>query len=262
MSSIPSFWDVGPHDPIPVEATWREFVRGINGTVLDDVLPQPRNFENADFAFPDSGVIAELKEIETEFSSSAAFRSGFDGLMQKLISENPNWRPSLLGGNGEYPKWFRSEFIRLFRAPLARILKKANRQIRDTKAHFKITNATGVLLLVNDGFTAIGPEPIRALTSQLLLHSYSSIDCCIYLTVNRYVEIRGSDEPKLLWVTTYSDRAEDSLVTFVDEIGRQWFNYLGAKIGPFTSRKEVPQSDAEILLQGAKSIVLPDKIAG
>lgn len=262
MGTIPGFWDIGPHDPIPVESTWRDFVRSINGTVLDDVLPQPRNFENADFLFYDSGLIAELKEIETEFSSSAAFRSGFDGLMQKLVAEDPNWGPPLLGGDGKYPKWFGAEFIRLFRAPLARILKKANRQVRDTKTHFKITGATGVLLLANDGFTAIGPEPIRALTSQLLLHSYSSIDCCIYLTVNRYIEIKGSDEPKLLWVTTYSDRAEDSLVTFVDELGRRWFNYLEAKIGPFTSRKEVPQSDAEVLLRGAKSIVLPDENAG
>lgn len=261
MTTIPGFWEGGPHDPIPVEATWREFVRSINGTVLDDALPRPRNFENADFAFPDSGVIAELKEIETEFSSSIAFRSGFDSLMRKLVAEDPNWRPPLFGGNGEYPKWFGSEFIRLFREPLARILKKANRQVRDTKAHFKITSTTGILLLVNDGFTAIGPEPIRALTSQLLLHSYSSIDCCIYLTVNRYVAITGSDEPKLLWVPTYSERAQDSLVTFVDEMGRHWFNYLEAKIGPFTSREELPQGEAKIL-RGAKSIVLPDKNAG
>lgn len=261
MTTIPSFWEGGPHEPIEIEATWREFVRSISGTVLDDFLSQPRTFENADFAFLDSGVIAELKEIETEFSSSAAFRSGFDGLMLRIIAEDPHWRPPLLGGSGEYPKWFYSEFIRLFRAPLARILKKANRQLRDTKIYFKVTSATGILLLVNDGFTTIGPEPIRALTSQLLLHSYSSIDCCIYLTVNRYVEIVGSDEPKLLWVPTYSDRAEDSLVAFVDEMGRRWLDHLETKIGPFTSRNELPQSEANVLL-GAKSIVLPDKNAG
>lgn len=261
MTMTLGFWEGGPHVPILVETTWREFVRSINGTVLDDVLPQPRTFENADFVFLDTGTIAELKEIETEFSSSAAFRSKFDGLMRKLIAEAPNWRPPLFGGSGEYPKWFGSEFVRLFRAPLARILKKANRQVRDTKTYFKITRATGILLLVNDGFSAIGPEPIRALTSQLLLHSYSSIDCCIYLTINRYVAIAGSDEPRLLWVPTYSDRAQDSLVAFVDELGRRWFNCLEAKIGPFTAREELPQSKAKIL-RGAKSVMLPKKDAG
>lgn len=261
MTTIPRFWEGGPHDPILVEPTWQEFVRSISGTVMEDVLPHPRNFENADFAFHDSGVVAELKEIETEFSSSAAFRSGLDALIRKLIEEEPNWRPPLLGGNEEYPKWFYSEFIRLFRAPLARILKKANRQVRDTKNYLRITSATGILLLVNDGFTAIGPEPIRALTSNLLLHSYSSIDCCIYLTVNRYVELAGSCEPRLLWLPTYSDRAEDSLVAFVDAMGRRWFDHLEAKIGPFTSRCELPQSEAQ-MLRGAKSIVLPNKNVG
>lgn len=257
MTDIPGFWQDGPHDPIMVEATWRDFVRTMGGIVVDDVMPQPREIENADFAFLDASVIAELKEIETEFSSAPAFLRGFDMLMHKLVTEDPEWRPILFGGTGQHPAWFASEFIRLFRPPLSRILKKANRQLRLTKAHFGIDTPTGILLFVNDGFTSIGPDLIHALTSDLLLHSYSSIDCCIYLTVNRYVEIAGSDEPKLIWAPRYSNRASDRLVSFVDELGRNWYNFLEQKIGPFTSRAEVPQ-EADVL-RGAKSIVLPSE---
>lgn len=257
MTDIPGFWQGGPHDPIKVETTWRDFVRTMGGTVVEDVMPQPRQIENADFAFLDASVVAELKEIETEFSAAPAFRTGFDMLMRKLVTEDPEWRPILFGGTGQQPAWFESEFVRLFRPPLSRTLKKANRQLRETKAHFGIDTPTGILLLVNDGFTTIGPDLIRALTSDLLLHSYSSIDCCIYLTVNRYVEIVGSDEPKLIWAPTYSDRASDRLVSFVDELGRNWYNFLEQKIGPFTSRSEVPQEADP--LRGAKSIVLPNE---
>lgn len=209
MSTIPGFWEDGPHDPIPVEASWREFVRSIGGTVLEDVLPKQRQFENADFAFLEASVVVELKEIETEFSSSPTFRTGFDSLMRRLMAEDPNWRPALFDGSGKSPKWFTTEFVRLFRAPLSRVLKKANRQLRETKDHLKIQFPAGILLLVNDGFTAIGPDLIRGQISELLTHSYSSIDCFIYLTVNRYVEIAGSNQPRLLWVPTYSDRASD-----------------------------------------------------
>jgi hypothetical protein len=260
MNDIPGFWRDGPHDPIAVEPSWREFVRSVGGTVIEDELPQTRGFKNADFAFFDSSVIAELKEIETEFSTAPAFRTGFDALMQRLITEHPEWRPALLGATDQYPTWFLPEFVRLFRPPLSRILKKANRQLRDTKAHFNIKSPTGVLLLVNDGFASIGPELVRAQTSELLLHSYSSIDCCIYLTVNRYVEIAGSNEPKLLWVPTYSERASDDLVEFLDKLGRQWFDYLELRIGPFTSRTEISQ-EANIL-QGSRSIVLPHENGG
>lgn len=257
MTDIPHFWRDGPHDPISVEPTWRDFVRSVGGTVVEDVLPQPRSFKNADFAFLEASVVAELKEIETEFSAAPAFRIGFDALMSRLTIEDPEWRPNLFGGTGGHPAWFEPEFVRLFRAPLSRILKTANRQLRETKAHFGIDTSTGILLLVNDGFTSISPDLIRALTSELLLHSFSSIDCCIYLTVNRYVEIAGSDEPKLIWAPTYSDRASDKLASFVDELGRHWFKFLEQKIGPFTSRTEMPQETNP--LRGSQSIVLPSQ---
>ena len=134
MPSIPSFWDGGPHDPIGVEPTWREFVRSVGGQVVEDLIPQPRTFENADFLFPSLQVVAELKEIETEFDRSVAFRDGFRSLIERVMKEDPIWRPLLFGGAGEYPKWFSRELIRLFRPPVSRVLKKANRQLRETKS--------------------------------------------------------------------------------------------------------------------------------
>ncbi len=255
MRGIPGFWQDAPPEALPVEPLWQEFVRSFGGLVVHDVVPEPLNFQNADFAFLDQGVIAELKEIETEFSRTAAFRSSFNTLMQRLVTEQPEWRPALFGGDGKVPAWFIPELVRLCRPPLSRILKKANRQLRETKIHFGVNSETGVLLLVNDGFSSISPEFVRAQVSELLLHSYSSISCCVYLTVNRYIEFPGDQEPKLLWATAYSDTASDSLVSFIDDLGRRWFDFLEGKVGPFTSRSEVPSS-AEVL-QGTRAIRLP-----
>lgn len=260
MPSIPGLWDIGPHAPLPVESTWREFVRKIGGKVVEDLVPEPRNFENADFLFADEQVVAELKVVETEFSSSDAFFAKFDQLMSRVVEEDPSWRLELFGGSGVYPKWFYPEFVRIFRPPISRILKKANRQIRDTKSHFKITNRSGVLIFVNDGFTSLGPEPIRALACSLLKDSYSSIDCFLYLTVNRYVEFPDSDTPRLLWAPVYSDRAADSLVDFIDNFGRSWFNNLQTIIGPFTNREETPVSEAS--LSGSQAIIIPNANGG
>ena len=255
MRDIPYFWQGAPSAPVPVEPLWQEFVRTLGGIVVQDVIPEPRNFQNADFAFPDQGVIAELKEVETEFSGTASFLSGFKKSMDRLLTERPEWRPNLFGGDGKIPSWFTPEIVRLCRPPLSRILKKANRQIRETKLHFGVTSQTGVLLLVNDGFTSISPELIRAQVSELLLNSYSSISCCVYLTVNRYIEFLGDPEPKLLWVTAYSDTAPDSLVVFVDELGRKWFDFLEIKLGPFNSRSEMPYSAA--ILKGTRAVHIP-----
>jgi hypothetical protein len=258
MPSIPSFWDGGPHDPVDVEATWRNFVRSVGGQVIEDLIPEPRTFENADFLFTSTPVVAELKEIQTEFDQSAAFRDGFRSLIERLMNEDPNWRPLPLGGSGEYPKWFSDEFVRLFRPPVSRILKKANRQIRQTKSHFNICSPTGMLVFANDGFTALEPHFVRSLACNLLVNSYTSIDCFLYITVNRYVEIAGSDVPRLLWMPTYSDRASNSLVDFVDDLGRRWYNFLETKIGPFTMpSEEMSQGGDNAQKLYSRAIVLP-----
>ncbi|MGP8436603.1 hypothetical protein ACT2FY_15885 [Paraburkholderia fungorum] len=260
MPSIPGFWEGGPHDPIDVEALWREFVRSAEGQVVEDILPNPRTFENADFLFPALSAVFELKEIQTEFDRSAAFREGYRLLLERVMEEDPHWKPSLLGGSGVYPAWFTSELLRLFRPPISRVLKKANRQIKETKVHFKLDQPTGVLVFVNDGFTALEPHFVRKVAADLLANSYSSIDCFLYTTVNRYVEVEGSDVPRLLWVPTYSDRAPDSLVTFIDELGRKWFEYLEAKIGPFTlAREEISQDQEGARPFTSRAIVLPDE---
>jgi hypothetical protein len=254
--SIPRFWDVGPHEPVPVEATWDQFVSSIGGRRVAELLPGSPNFDNADYIFENSGVVAELKEIETEFSRSTAFEKGFGELLARVVTEDPSWRPTLLGGTGRYPTWFSAEFVRLFRPHISRVLKKGNRQLRETKRHFGKTEPTGILILVNDGFTSLTPDLVRALACNLLVHSYSSIDCFLYTTLNRYIEFRETDTPQLIWAPAYSDRAPSSLQSFVNDLGRRWFDFLEEKIGPFTTREE--HEDSEIL-RGSHAIVLPDE---
>jgi len=254
MNSIPGFWDVGPHDPFPVEETWRQFIRHVGGTVVEDVLPNPRTFENSDFYFPELRIVAELKEIETEFSQSQSFASGFGQLMERVVREDPAWKPSLFGGDGKFPPWFQREFIRLFRPPISRILKKANRQIRETKNFYGVHDSKGVLFLVNDGFQSLGPEPIQALACNLLVNSYSSIDCFVYLTANSYVSIPSDSTPRLLWVPIYSDRAPHDLSLQINDIGRKWFDFVERLCGPYTDRVETDERDA---IAGAEPMRIP-----
>jgi hypothetical protein len=260
MADIPGFWKGGPHEPIAVEPAWREFVRSVGGSVVDELVGKQPAFENADFVFLQNGVVAELKEIETEFSNSEAFKNRFQTLVEDIKNEQGDSKASPTDSENRLSGQMQSRFVRLFRPQLARILKKANRQIRETKASFGIASNTGVLLLVNDGFTSLSPLLIRAQVSELLVHSYTSIDCCIYLTVNRYVALRDSPQPVLLWAPVYSDRDPEWLLEFVNQLGRDWFAYLERTIGPFTS--PIRQSENDVPLQGSQSILLPGENDG
>ena len=164
-----------------------------------------------------------------------------------------------MGGDGKYPTWFQNEFIRLARPPISRIIKKANIQLRETKKYFNIKAPKGIFLFVNDGFTGLAPSIVNAIACNLLVHSYYSVDCFIYLNVNRYIEISGSNEPKLIWQPSYSVRENDDLVGFVDDLGQRWFDFLEQEIGQFTSRIETP---SRAVVQNSRAIILPHENRG
>lgn len=180
--------------------------------------------------------------------------------MERLLLEDPDWKPREYGGTGSFPSWFWEEYLRIYRPPISRILKKANKQIRETKEHLGLSKSRGVLVLVNDSFTTLEPNFVLMVVADLLCTSYSSIDCFVYTTVNRYVEVEGSDLAHLLWTATYSERAEDSLVSFVDQIGARWFDFLEPRVGPYSDRVVTPHSDNP-LDKRMKAIAVPgDKL--
>lgn len=239
-----------PHATLAVEETIDGFVKSIGGIKISDELPVPPPFENADYLFREAGVVIELKEITTEFGESSGIKNKFINLHEKHYKNDPTWRPALLGGNG-YTKVFSVDFIRLFREPLGRILKKANSQIKSTKIMLPFEHGVGVVMLVNDGFKSLEPNFVCALLSDILSNSNSSVQCCIYMTVNTYVDVPASDYAHLIWVPVYSERAPDSLVAFIDNLGSQWFQHLESLIGPFdVSLKASDRS----FLNGSKTI--------
>jgi hypothetical protein len=242
-----------PHNPLPVEPTFDEFVAMFGGEKVSAVLPRSPHFENADYFLERRSLVAELKSVETEFGGSKAFMRRFDEIMADLLCAHPAWRPQLFGGE-PIPKEFLQRIIRLYRPPLGRILKKANSQIKETKKQFNLTNSHGALFIVNDRFLELPPDTVRSLIASILAHSYSSVDCFVYLTLNTYVEVPGSDYANLLWVPCYAERAPDSLVAQVNRIGKAWLDFLDKKIGPFEYREEVKD---DTFIRGARAIRIP-----
>jgi len=243
-----------PINFLPVEATFDEFVASFGGEKIATRLPKSPPFSNADYFLLRRTLVVELKSIETEFGGSRAFMAGFDETMRDVLKADPTWRPQLFGGK-PIPKEFLPKIIRLYRPPLARILKKANAQIRETKKHFGLSTAHGVLFMVNDRFLELPPDSVRALIASVLAHSYSSIDCFVYLTLNTYVEVPSSEYAHLLWVPCYAEKAPDFLVDQINHVGRAWFDFLDKKIGPVDVRAEVEDGD---FVKGARGIRIPN----
>jgi hypothetical protein len=233
-----------PHKPIPVETTFDEFVCAQGGKKVSGLVAPNSQFPNADYLFEGEGIVSELKEITTEFHKTNKHITALYEMYRELEKAGTISWDDVIAGN--FPPEFRRRQLRLFRPPIQRILKKANRQIKETKKALGRGDELGLLVLVNDGFTAISPLLVKALIAESLVHSYKSIDGFVYLTVNSYVSLPSSEYATLLWTASYASGAPDRMVEFVDNLGRAWRKFLESKIGPFDTSWETSNHDVLI----------------
>lgn len=67
---IDGFWDIGPHDAIPVEESMDSFIKEQSGIRISEMFKKTPVFSNADYWFEREKIVIELKEIKTEFLHS------------------------------------------------------------------------------------------------------------------------------------------------------------------------------------------------
>ena len=218
------------------ESTFDAFVVRIGGSRID-TLHSDLSVQNADYVLPHEKVIIELKTLETEVGDTDQFREKMNVANRRLFKKHKKTPLALdPDASSEYLK----AFIELYRAPLARIAKKANAQIKSTKRNLGYLDHQGILLLINDGFRELPPRLMLATLARILNGSCSSIRAMIYLT-NHYVVIPGDEYGRVLWVPLYADAEGDGLVDFVNRLGTAWFDYCEALGQPSDDRQVGPQ---------------------
>ncbi len=209
------------------EPHWQDFVGQVGGELIAPLITKQK-VQNADFLFRSDRVVIELKVLETEFMNTPSVNDKLEGAFERNPGGDPNDFTAPLG----------RELLKILRAPLQRIIKKANRQIRETKQELGLVGWRGIIVMVNDGFRALPPDLVMRLCSDILAgESYRSADAFIYQT-NHYIEIPSNPNALLLWAPLYAEKAGDDLVEFVNDLGRRWRRYAEEVDGPFDHNEE------------------------
>jgi hypothetical protein len=229
-----------------IEPIIDRFIRSVGGARLDERFG-PLTSKNADYIFEEQRVVIELKILETEFGNTRAFSLKEDALRESMARKF-GLGPILRGENGPL-EFYANRKAEIYRAPLSRIAKRANRQIRETKAVLGLGEYRGILLCMNDNFRQIGVDLVLHLFGRILIGGNSEIEAIVYLT-NHYVALPGNNYANLLWVPFYQDETKD-LPEFVNWLGREWFNFLEKETGPPDNRVE----GADIDISGARPIL-------
>lgn len=154
-----------------LEARFKVFAKNMKGAECVDDLKltvEQRDANKADYLFDNRNVIGELKALQTDASDK----------VEKILEpyrESPEW--PLFYGEQELQKIIghlpnreeiNGKLVEAVTDSVETVIKKANRQIRETKRTFNLPGAGGLLIILNDLVEVISPDLIAYRVRQSL----------------------------------------------------------------------------------------------
>lgn len=217
-----------------VQIEFSQCVKSIGGSVLDEVLVNPA-FPNADFWFPEAGVVAELKCLSENYFARDSFRASLADKYRSWVGKGlvpPLGLGKATVNLADLPVQCANEVLHPLKRKLeTSTLRKANRQIRETREHFNAKGATGLLLLVNDGNLALPPNMVRTLVARSLKNQYRCINTIIHFSVNEQVSIPGVNMPTLFWAQWSFANRQKVDQDFLEQLRNAWFAHHSGLVG-------------------------------
>lgn len=213
-----------PHR-IDIASAFADCVESIGGEVLDRSLPKPASCSTADYVFRKDGVVAELKCMEHDIMSTPEFQrrinEAYARWVRKGLVPQPE-APSVQVDLRELPEPCVMEFMKPFKRRLEATVKKANKQIRETKERLGLKDSKGLLLLANDGNLSMKPDLVFHLLDRMLKAGFHSINSLVYFSVNYPVHVPGIEVPTLLWAAPIIEYREQVEPTFMTKLRDAW----------------------------------------
>lgn len=227
-----------PPEPIEIEASFGEFVRTFRqgGLLSDFVGAVPDHTLNADFYFPADNVIVELKSLETDTFGIEAMANrvmpAFKWLGYSLV-DFADWAMRKSDMPDDVSRRVYAGSVR----SIIECTKKAAKQIADTRKLIGKADATGVILVANDASGSASPvEIMNAILRGFEQCKDADRNAAVYFTPNVYHDM-GETVPMEIWVPIANNGGEP-LQTFIDDLGRAWFDYSEDHGRPSAVRKE------------------------
>lgn len=147
--------------------------------VSDDAGMSP-SFQNADYVHKENKIIIELKVLEKEHFEEGGVIGSINAFILQPVSIDEQ-------RTGQYklslPKQNREGKHDNIKEPLKRTLKKANKQLRETKRFYSnIGHFSGYVIFAQTGLSSLSPEITGQVLRKSMFKNYSEIDGAIICT--------------------------------------------------------------------------------
>jgi hypothetical protein len=234
---------------IAIEKEFDDCVKKMGGEKISEIVGPSPKFLNADYMFGEYDVIAELKCLQGDKIKDDRLRDKASKIYERYLRQGK--APVVVFGTRRittegFPDEFRREIGELYRQPIHTVIKKANQQIRETKEHLEKESSHGLLILANDGHTALDPShAMWILHETFTRYSFSSIDSIIYFTVNLKAEHPGIDKDILVWIPSHRSPENKCPEQLLNRLQKNWFDHVGNITGEVI--EEIQASDQSVI---------------
>lgn len=247
-----------PHQRL-VESVHSALATRLGGEFIDELKIQAdrRDSKRADFLLLDRTVIVEIKEVIDDRIEKIRRVLDFERRIWDWPLHSPGeWLQSILE---RHPRGAEIN-VRLRDINLKmteKLVKDANRQIRDTRATFGLPDSIGILLVVNEHVDVLDPRVLCMQLHHLLYKRQPSggrlrfpeIDMALLITVAHSVlDPRGTSHPGIFAVRRPDDPRFDRIDAITKQLIGAWAEAIGVPLidwGSLTSPEQVQRLEFE-----------------
>ncbi|MFN3165773.1 MAG: hypothetical protein ACE37H_01780 [Phycisphaeraceae bacterium] len=226
---------------IDVENEFASCVRKVGGVILVDELGPSPSFANADYLFREHDVVAELKCMERDTRTEGPFLEKITQMQWSWVQSGlippppPGSKGRLRVNSSNLPIECTKQILELLKNRLQRLVKKANKQIEQTKSALDLPDAKGLLVLANDGDMIFEFEGILHLLDRILKRRFHHINTVLYFTANYPVSGPNLPFPAQIWTDLVIDdggvERPGVARPILDKLGKGWFNHIADIVG-------------------------------
>ena len=218
----------------------------VGGKRVASLLGENPGHKNADFIFPLKHVIAELKCLDEDKITDDRIIEKASGLyLQELQSGKA---PVVNFGTTEmttqnFSEEFKRKISELYRVPIERLVRNADRQIEQTAEAFKDDRSQGLFLLASNGHTALDPQHAWYLVNKILVQSsYPNINAAVVFSGNLAAALPGSQGRIDYWIEIQRPNFPPVEPAFLRSLRDAWHAHLARILGQSGSPEAVPAS--------------------
>lgn len=208
---------------IEIESEFNKIVPKLGGIRIDEIVGDSPVFDNADYLFSNHKTIAELKCLQENKLDDPVLMERMENLWSKWEKQGHV--------NGDIPERIQrdsipdtcfQELYSLCSKSLKSVIKKANKQIRNTKNALKLSDHHGLLLLANDGNYALPPKTLLFFVAKILHHDFSEIEDFVIFSGNMLASAPDISNPCYIWLSGNTQRGPYVSPEFIEQMRIEW----------------------------------------